>query len=1486
MADWLKKISEDKSNWNEELFGENRWPVPISCNYKRLYEIASEGNVYGCLLQIKDLYEILMRIPVIMALIYLDNNYADELVKEKNILKKLILQPLTIGGWDELANSILKGTKRKYYQLPDSIKNILTATMDLYRKKVSSEFSDIAHWRNEVIGHGMLKCEDSDEYQTEIQTLITNLGEYFRNPVNGEDGLYSNVYYEIDGNDFYSFWDDEKIAECYDIETAEEINLYIDGDSYMVDKFLFRGLFFDSVYAKKRRVKYVDYISGYSDTESLEMFQSYIDELSLGGDLDAGLKADYVLKSQDDIYDSLNQPDKYIMPEEIKNRLQSFMDDNDSGIMTLCMERGTGKTAFANSMRGVYEFDSKAPIDDAVVHIVSIATTNLRGMNDFFGYVNHIFANVGGDVLRSSDKKLPEISINDRNPEKAMVDFLNTYMDIYSEYIDVRKLVLVVDGIDEITEDKKQILQWLPTSLGASSQNDGLSDGVYIIYTTRFSDEDTVAEDVRPHIDRVVKGADDVIEIRRDSEMNVSVLREFLNRRDTKHRLNETMRDDLIQKADFRLLYLKIFVEFNDILGNEELSEERIISEYLGRLFGRYNAINKKLATDFLAALATFGEVTLDEYFDYISMDDITYRFIGVLNDLSPLLSSYSSAEGRVFMLANKVYKDYILKTYSAEIVKLGTDLQINYIRVRKNNSDNTNRDKKPDYKSFDIMMKLVDVILFIRKNYGMPYQDGFIKDAVSGWHYASILSETSGSIFESILKEFKRNIIELTILADASEWGGLVLPFEAKSYSSKSFLVEMYDENPKWFEDFMEKLLSAGIYIFAENIYFTVQEDRFLHKNPEFEECYLGYMRKILERGNKLGLLYGLTKHFLKPWANPYRREELNYGDSWTFAYLLSEIVPILEKEGGVFKCNDIEDVGTEEDMWTIGVGMTDWDFTFDRLINYLAFSTAVADDIIQNGITKDSECYKWFSAMKKNKIEIIAPDGEFLWLEILREIHKTFPKLITEELLSSINEQNEELYSHLSSRCPYNDSTVGIDHGDKAKELVNDPEWFRGEIKQDIKLSKRNEILMSLVKRGIFDFAKQDLLDKYMYFDPGMGVSLANQYIKYLFNSVMRYKTIGPKDFNLPNDDTEIEYILKNLISHYYELGVNPTSMMKWWILDIERAADEAGEECKTPLMYLMYKQIFDDTFGKDPSLETEGTEIAGGISPMLYKIRESGELAEFEDKDTTYDTGYSYDLSDEEIIEYYRKYVYEYDALHSYKIYFELIKDAEVMKEISGKLICSAETTKLLKKYVELGEIDKATELVKDVVEGNKWINEEFFFSKNQSINMIFQKGAYRYAEDNLRFLEALKDITEDSSNGADFSGYIDSLVVTFDLIVERIVKYVEMASSRTQYPRLTYFYDRLLFVLHKYMMYDKAINEYMEDIAAAAEAVIAEDDPITHDDMEWLSAYVEATHELFLHYRDGKKVDPEAVKFLIDYSELDSVMRPYYKAAGKK
>ena len=197
MSDWLIQMADDEKLWNKNLFVDNRWPVPITYNYHRLYEIAKEGNVYGCLLQIKDLYEILMRISVISALIYLDDKFSEELIKEKNILKMIIMQPLAMGKWYELSSRILKGAERNKYNLPESILNVLKATRKLYNKKVSAQFQDVNHWRNETIGHGLLRYEDNDEYKEEFNSLICNLNDYFNDSSNGKNGLYSDIYYEI-----------------------------------------------------------------------------------------------------------------------------------------------------------------------------------------------------------------------------------------------------------------------------------------------------------------------------------------------------------------------------------------------------------------------------------------------------------------------------------------------------------------------------------------------------------------------------------------------------------------------------------------------------------------------------------------------------------------------------------------------------------------------------------------------------------------------------------------------------------------------------------------------------------------------------------------------------------------------------------------------------------------------------------------------------------------------------------------------------------------------------------------------------------------------------------------------------------------------------------------------------------------------------------------------------------------------------------------
>ena len=51
MSKWLKELADNSKFWAQ---GVGTLPVPIACTYDRLQEMAQQGNVYGCLLQIKD----------------------------------------------------------------------------------------------------------------------------------------------------------------------------------------------------------------------------------------------------------------------------------------------------------------------------------------------------------------------------------------------------------------------------------------------------------------------------------------------------------------------------------------------------------------------------------------------------------------------------------------------------------------------------------------------------------------------------------------------------------------------------------------------------------------------------------------------------------------------------------------------------------------------------------------------------------------------------------------------------------------------------------------------------------------------------------------------------------------------------------------------------------------------------------------------------------------------------------------------------------------------------------------------------------------------------------------------------------------------------------------------------------------------------------------------------------------------------------------
>ncbi|MCB1318210.1 MAG: hypothetical protein KDK27_19725 [Leptospiraceae bacterium] len=129
--------------WHDPAF--EHYPAVIAHEYWRLYDLLKEKQVYGALLQIKDLFEVILKMPVLVHAACLFRKERDS---GENRLLLALLDKLSLGTW--------LGIGRQMYnqlELPDSAADIdehLKAVLGLFEKH------KIVSWRNDVIGHGAL----------------------------------------------------------------------------------------------------------------------------------------------------------------------------------------------------------------------------------------------------------------------------------------------------------------------------------------------------------------------------------------------------------------------------------------------------------------------------------------------------------------------------------------------------------------------------------------------------------------------------------------------------------------------------------------------------------------------------------------------------------------------------------------------------------------------------------------------------------------------------------------------------------------------------------------------------------------------------------------------------------------------------------------------------------------------------------------------------------------------------------------------------------------------------------------------------------------------------------------------------------------------------------------------------------------------------------------------------------------------------------
>ena len=137
---WLRDLGNDNSLWPSEY--REVLPSAVNFEYDYLRALAKDGNVFGVLLQIRDVFETLMKIPCVMGMIIIDEN-DNEISKGYLEIMDGVLNKkgMTIGDWDMIAG--LLRNKKYGFQLPVSLLRILNRTRSLYDEPIGPEEKNI-----------------------------------------------------------------------------------------------------------------------------------------------------------------------------------------------------------------------------------------------------------------------------------------------------------------------------------------------------------------------------------------------------------------------------------------------------------------------------------------------------------------------------------------------------------------------------------------------------------------------------------------------------------------------------------------------------------------------------------------------------------------------------------------------------------------------------------------------------------------------------------------------------------------------------------------------------------------------------------------------------------------------------------------------------------------------------------------------------------------------------------------------------------------------------------------------------------------------------------------------------------------------------------------------------------------------------------------------------------------------------------------------
>ena len=655
--DWARGVALDENLWFENAF--DFLPSIIAHEYHRLRGLFSDGFIFGTILQIKDVFEVIIKFCVSVALALAMETGRGENVLD--VLKSFFEKPLSLGHWMEaLRNLQEKSVQSQYLDMVPFL---------LFPKILQRHMNDIVSWRNEEIGHGALSMPNDVAMRRDIEEKLGWLKEVMEHCLETYSGyqLLSENLVFMGWQAIKSLHEDEgKIhrEEVHPIflkgNKGNRINLFPFVRLQTCSVCRYKDIFFFYSMKGRNHSVFLDYAYGHKIKRSISMEKElrYLQQKLSVTPIDGDTVESKVIKSRlDDLIQKIRLAD-FRKPVYVVNWLKDAMKEHDKGIFLLQMAAGMGKTVFVNALD---PFSLNKLKLSGKHHIVCYYIDNVYRFKlapFTFELNDRIRRNLQENLFLPLEISPPSLSMkrDDTSASKVFAKWLTFYVTIMQRYLGYDGILIVIDALDEIPANElsdRNILDFIP-------RHKDLPAGAYVLLTSRTSEEvhDGLKTRIK-HLDVVAS-----LNVTPNDAPNRELLCAYLEKE-----LKDVFEDnnaprslipEILEKGENTFLYVSSIKDL--ILGGNLNGSDLVRIPAAESLYDKFLATVERVYPEkflqgirnILLALATaFEPITLDELAYLVGEDRITFRFLGYLKDIKNIIRVKRNVRGNLFSIAH-----------------------------------------------------------------------------------------------------------------------------------------------------------------------------------------------------------------------------------------------------------------------------------------------------------------------------------------------------------------------------------------------------------------------------------------------------------------------------------------------------------------------------------------------------------------------------------------------------------------------------------------------------------------------------------------------------------------------------------------------------------------------------------------------------------------------------------------------------------------